>query len=348
VLVGRILISLNQKKKMDFDENYIKEKYSKRHHYLPVFYLKGFADKDGLIYVYDKINDRIFPKQKPESKFYEKNLNNYVFEGEVKFTLEEPVFTPMDTYGSKLFTKINSSEFVDEKQLTALDRFEILSFITRLFWRSPESNELFIDIIKKEGLSNKYFGFQREGETEFVPDNEIEEIKFQILNDKEIQKVFKHIIPLANGTQEEIYRLYDKWKIYSLKVETPNIIVGDNPFLINNDDIRLDNVFNELIFPVSKHKLLTLTDKAPNFFDNVLMTSVNLSILHQSKRFIATDSEEQLQQLLVYYNKLVQMNLEKNLIRDTFGLMTFQSGFNAYDEYLKSYKEGKEKYIRKS
>lgn len=333
---------------MKSESIYIKKKYSKRHHYLPVFYLKGFADADELIYVYDKMKDTILPKQKPESKFYEKHLNNYKFQGEVKFTLEEPVFTPMDSKGSRLFAKIRSSEFINEEQLTALERFQILGFITRLFWRSPESNKLFVDIIKKEGLSNKYFGFYKKGGTEFIPDEEIASMKTQILNDLEIQKVFKHVIPLSNGTLEEISRLYDKWKLYSLKVLTPNIITGDNPFLISNDEIRLDNVFNELIFPIGKHKLLTLSDKSPNFLAADLMIQVNLSILHQSKRFIASDNEEQIKQLLVHYNRLIQLNLDKNLLKATFGLMHYQSTFKDHSQYYKAYEAGKEKYLQRS
>src|SRR5690349_5831671 len=145
---------------MSSTKPYIQKKYSKRHHYLPVFYLKGFADTEDLIYVYDKVKDTILSKQKPESKFYEKHLNNYKVDGDIKFTFEESLFTPLDTKGARLFAKIRSPEFINEEQLTPLERFTLLGFITRLFWRSPESNKLFVDIIKKEGLSNKYFGFR--------------------------------------------------------------------------------------------------------------------------------------------------------------------------------------------
>lgn len=328
---------------MNSNNIYRKDKYSRRHHYLPVFYLKGFADGDGLIHVYDKVKDVILLKQKPESKFYEKHLNNYKFDDEVKFTIEEPFFTPMDAKGYELFSKVRNPECLDEEQLTPLEKIEMLGFITQLFWRSPESNKLFVDIIKKEGLSNKYFGIAKKGETGFVPEAEIDEIKTQILNDEEIQKIFKHVIPLSNGGLEEISRLYDKWRLFSLKVLKPNIITGDRPFLINNDDIRLDNVFNELIFPIGKHALLALSDNSPNFLDAVLMTSVNLSILHQSKRFIASDSQEQLKQLLMYYNKLQQSNLTETLVNDTFELMHYQSNFKNHEEYYQAYEEGMKK-----
>ena len=45
---------------------------SKRHHYIPVFFLKQFANKDGKLWVYNKVMDRIERKPKaPKSIFFE-------------------------------------------------------------------------------------------------------------------------------------------------------------------------------------------------------------------------------------------------------------------------------------
>jgi len=33
---------------------------SKKHHYLPRYYLKGFTDEVGKFFVYDKAEDRVF------------------------------------------------------------------------------------------------------------------------------------------------------------------------------------------------------------------------------------------------------------------------------------------------
>jgi hypothetical protein len=47
------------------------KKHSKKHHYLPIFYLKGFADDNQQLFIYDKIRNEILEGQNLSSKFYE-------------------------------------------------------------------------------------------------------------------------------------------------------------------------------------------------------------------------------------------------------------------------------------
>nr|WP_233621950.1 DUF4238 domain-containing protein [Flavobacterium agrisoli] len=318
---------MNKKLKITFD------KYSKRHHYLPVFYLKGFADQDKLINVYDKIRDIIIPKQNPESKFYEKDLNNYKVDGKIHFTLEEPMFSPIDSRVSRLFSKIQNPD-ITNYHFNTTEQLEVLHFISQLFWRSPDTNSIFLDLIKKEGLSNKYFGFKKKDNNRFASDQEIPEIKEHVLNDPEIQKMLKHMIPLSDGNKEELLKLMEKWKIFTIDVPANNFITGDNPFLINNDDIRLDNVFNELIFPLTKNKLLVLSDKSPNFLDGLFLANTNISILNQAKRFIASDSEEGLKRTIFHYKELLKIKQSDTILKSTFEFMYHQASFNNHSDYL--------------
>lgn len=62
-----------------------REKYSKKHHYLPVFYLKQFSGQnDDSLCIYDKVRDDILLNQEPKSKFYSNDLNNYKHNGKVR------------------------------------------------------------------------------------------------------------------------------------------------------------------------------------------------------------------------------------------------------------------------
>lgn len=308
-------------------------KYSKRHHFLPVFYLKGFGDGQKLIYVYDKIRDVILCKQNPESKFYEKDLNNYKIDGEVLFTLEESMFTPIDTKISQIFSKIQN-EVSNNYEFNTVEKIEVLHFITQLYWRSPHTNDTFIEIIKKEGLSNKYFGFRTKETNRFVTYEEIPDIKDHVLNNIEIQKMLKHMIPLSDGNRAEILKLIDKWKIYTIEIPGFNFLTGDRPYLINNDDIRLDNVFNELIFPLTKNKLLVLSDNSPNFLDGLFLANVNVCLLDQAERFIACDTEEGLKTAIFQYKALSKMKKCNNVLENTFKFMHHQSSFRNHSEYL--------------
>jgi len=95
----------------EIDPKYRPEKFSKRHHYLPIFYLRGFVNDQGTFHVYDKITGKLLEDQKPDSKYFEKHLNNYRFDGAIKFTMEEPYFTPQDSGAAPLFVKIRDPAY---------------------------------------------------------------------------------------------------------------------------------------------------------------------------------------------------------------------------------------------
>ncbi|WP_264558006.1 DUF4238 domain-containing protein [Flavobacterium sp. N1718] len=133
------------------------KKFSKRHHYLPVFYLKGFSDTNQNIFVYDKIRDEIIGKQDPKSQFYKNHLNNFRINGEIVFSFEESIFTPKDTSIAPLFSRFRSTL---NYQFTAYEKFELLHFLSQLYWRSPDTNEKFVELIKKEGFNNSSFGLR--------------------------------------------------------------------------------------------------------------------------------------------------------------------------------------------
>ena len=51
---------------------------SKRHHYLPRHYLRGFTNSEGIYFVYDKEEKNIFVGS-PDNTFFENNLNIATF-----------------------------------------------------------------------------------------------------------------------------------------------------------------------------------------------------------------------------------------------------------------------------
>ncbi|WP_417941495.1 DUF4238 domain-containing protein [Flavobacterium sp. RS13.1] len=309
-------------------------KSSTKHHYLPVFYLNGFADENQQLFVYDKIKNEILEKQNPSSKFYKNHLNNFRQDGKVLFSFEEKMFTPSDTRVAPLFSRFKN---ILNYEFSAVDKVEILHFLSQLYWRSPETHEKYIELIKKEGFSNKHFQVSKNGKQ--LKDEEIPEIINKILNDPETQKMFKHIIPLTNGSIEESKKLFDKWKVIDLTNDQARLITGDNPFLINNKDFRIDNIFEELIFPLSKDKVLILSDESPDFFDSIALVNINILILHQSKRFIASENRNQLETVIGNYNHFKNLNLLDKMHSGTFGIMHLQSQFKNFEDYLKYYHE---------
>jgi intein-encoded DNA endonuclease-like protein len=51
---------------------------SRKHHYLPRYYLKGFTDAEDGFFVYDKQKDKMF-RSGSIAAFYENDLNTVIF-----------------------------------------------------------------------------------------------------------------------------------------------------------------------------------------------------------------------------------------------------------------------------
>lgn len=260
--------------------------------------------------------------------------------------MEESFFTPMDGDYSQLLNKIRNNPTGQEDNLTAVERFEVLQFIMQMYFRPSRSNEVYKQLIINEGLSNENMFLYNANTGEVYSDDhpDVSEIKNELLHDEESLKIFKHIVPFLNDSLKERYEQFDKWKLYHIVIDKPTLICGDNPILVKNDELRFDKIMNEVIFPISKRHLIILSDKSPSFIDAVFMTNINLSILHQSERFICHDDEEYLMELRGYYENLKAQNLSFDQVEATFEYMHYQSNFKTHAEYYQDYMSKASKY----
>ena len=207
-----------------------------------------------------------------------------------------------------------------------IKKIEIVHFVSSLFWRNPKSNSVLERIIKNvdDSILFEYLGFKFEQESNIFLKDKLQESEFV--------KVAKHLIPNSNIFFEEVKRLTLKWKTFNHFIEGPYFIVGDNPILINNNNLGIENIFNEIIIPLGRHRLLTLVSKSPNFLDSMTINNINLSIFHQSERFIATDSEFHIRCLLADYNHFTKNSID--IVKHTFDFINYQSQFATFDDYL--------------
>lgn len=320
-------------------KDFIKEKYSKGHHYLPVFYLNGFSDDETLIHVYDKVKQYYLPKSSTKSKFKENNLYNFIHENQIRFTYEESFYTPLDTKSSILFNKIKNLTKERNEELSLEDQFDLLFFITHLYWRSPYSNYLIETIIKKEGFSNEYFQAIDKKTARVLTDDEIPGVINSILNSKENQKVFKTVYPLLDSNINEIIKLIDDWHLFYLDKSDTGLITGDMPIIVSNDNLSLSQVFQKLIFPISKHRLLIVNPVAPKFFESTLLHTINVCIFHQSRRFVCSDNRELLDRVIKDYSQIKKYGLAETIIEKLFQMIYFQSTFSTFEDYYDNIKK---------
>src|SRR5689334_7113829 len=83
---------------------------SERHHYLPQFYMKGFTNDVGKLWVYDKATNSVCNEPKaPRQIFYEWK-GNTIDLGNEQFDFIEKSFSETDSQVAKYFLEIRNSE----------------------------------------------------------------------------------------------------------------------------------------------------------------------------------------------------------------------------------------------
>ncbi|GAB4032809.1 DUF4238 domain-containing protein [Spirosoma gilvum] len=303
----------------DFDSDFLPKKPSKKHHYLPIFYLNGFTDEKGLFYVYDKLEKKFHVRQRPDNWFCVNHLNSYRPDGKFLFTLEEPYHTEMDSQSAPFLRKIKDGD--GTQQIDMQDKIQIILFFSMLFWWSPYSDELFRKLVETEGLSSRHFNYITDDSGNPLPDSVITKIQHEILSNVDNLRYFKQTVPLSPSALQEGIELLEKWNLFYLPNSFEDTLIGDSPFITNNPELRLDRIFNELIVPISKNRILILADKVPEFYDGHLHTLINTSILHQSNRYVACANEAFLRHMVEGYEGLKPEFLNVDLNKVTYDIM---------------------------
>lgn len=310
--------------------------YSVNHHYIPIFFQKGFCNSNGLIYVYDKILDKIYPPSIPDRRFYAKNLNNLIHEGKVVSSSEESLYGPIDTKGSRVLMRILENNTLTD-DTSDFEKIDMLYFMTNLVWRTPSSNELLTYLIKKEGLCNNYFGFYNEitGERYSDENENINLIKKEILNDPNIAKHLKAVIAHSDSSKIEIIKMLKTWKLFILEqTNQDEFLIGDMPIIFYNPEPSFDCIFDRAIFPLAKNKVLIINNDKPKFIDDITIRNINLSTIKSSKRYFGSGNEENLNYYIDFYKRFSKSKHYEDTIECTFGFIDYLAKFENFDHYL--------------
>lgn len=111
-------------------------KPKKRHHYIPVFYLRGFAHKDSCLWVYDKDGKGMF-ESSPEGIAYEKHYFSFITpHGEKDSETVENMMMNLESEFAKTVTKILNCE-----ELFVKDRITFALFVSSMMVRVPNMRD---------------------------------------------------------------------------------------------------------------------------------------------------------------------------------------------------------------
>ncbi len=150
-------------------------KQSKKHHYLPRHYLRGFTNDDGSFYAYDKINDKVFLTN-PDNTFFENDLNTVTTPKGDRSVFVEDQYTNIENVCWPSLDKIRESN--TKKAVSYSDKEFLYLFLLFQYWRLP------INIPAVEEIS----------ETAFTRSNPVDYFQIKNKNGESVpKKIIEHI-----------------------------------------------------------------------------------------------------------------------------------------------------------
>ncbi|MGA7194246.1 MAG: DUF4238 domain-containing protein [Anaerolineales bacterium] len=294
----------------------MEKKKSKKHHYLPSYYLHGFTNDEGGFWVYNKSTGKIFPSG-PDDTFFENNLNTVTFpDGNTSDFLED-LYTDVENRSWLSLDRIRNS--THNTQINPLDMMSLYLFLLNLHWRLP-GNFAFIESLSKEFFQGKndFDYFKIVSKTgDIVPVEIIEMIK----TSSAFRKSTKMVVSLAPFFKDKnwVHNL-ENWRFIYSGDDKVWYMVGDNPIITRGDnDHDPINCLKEFIFPVSGKILLVNCDTHEgNMLPGNLIIKYNLAIIQRAQRFVACQRKDFLEALIDLYKLHSQYKKEDDIITELF------------------------------
>ncbi len=297
-----------------------KNNRSKKHHYLPRYYLEGFTNSQNLLYVYDKQEDRILPDPLPPGNlFFMNDLNTIVLENGEKSDSLEKLYTKTENSFWKTLDRIRESQ--PQKAIELPDKMHLFNFLLILHWRLP-SNSKHID-----KLSNEIFNMN--GELPFVSltdkqgQDAPEEVKAKLRESPAFKKNTRLIAPFAPFIEKNWSDQLRNWKFLYAGDGSNWNLVGDNPIVTRSVyDHDLKRCLNEFIFPISGRIMVVATDKSisktlpPEF-----LIQLGSGMIKRAKRFVAHGRRDFLEAIISDYKLHTCFEKEEEHIVSLFSML---------------------------
>lgn len=299
----------------------VKISRSKKHHYLPKHYLRGFVDSNNSFYVYDKINNRIIPNPlTPDSAFFENDLNAVIFPNGKRSDFLEDLYAHVERQSWRSLDSIRNS--TSTTKIEIWDKMNLFLFLSFLHWRLP-SNINYVEELSKHFFTadNKNLGYfsikSKRGEN--VPKEIIDEIR----NSSAFKKASKLMLPLAPFHDGSWSERIPNWRFIYTGDGNNWHFVGDNPIITRGDnDHDPVNCLAEFVFPVSGNIILINTNEPINKgLPPEFVIQFNISIIERAQRFVACQNRGFLEALIKYYNLYVQYEKTDSIISEMLDML---------------------------
>ncbi|MDR6466244.1 DUF4238 domain-containing protein [Chryseobacterium sediminis] len=263
---------------------------SQKHHFLPVFYLKGFANENEQFKIFNVKTKRF----KQKGIFFSPSSHFYI--------LKDNTITT--DFGEDDF---NSNTFENRFGLSETYMPHINNFVSQIYWRSPFNKNIFQDYIKRYKL--------KELDLKIIDENgkHDEELSEKFKNEPEFYKAYK----LYNSLLDSIrgFNCRTQYHIFARPRELPSIC-SDSPIIFSkNNDIKVYE--DDYIFPISKSRIFIKRNLIQKF-NHQLHHLIDLILLKQSINYLATSDES-------YVDFLMGLDKENNYSLDEYKEILFNN-----------------------
>lgn len=220
---------------------------SKRHHYIPEFFIKGFVGDDGKLAVYNRKKKRVERlRMSPKQVFFEWNRNTFNVNNETTDFVEK-LFKKVEDHFAPVYKKM--TEHFEQYELAPYDMLHVIHYIGILHTSLPINDERIESCIKNSSKEDLFMSItnSKTGKSDKNADKIFERFKE---NSAFIQsaKFFKATVDyLKNKNSRNI----KNWKTYYSTGDAQHHLIGDNPIILRNENV--DSIYDtELIFPLTK------------------------------------------------------------------------------------------------
>lgn len=264
--------------------------HSNRHHYLPVFYSKGFTNPDGFFYVFDVVKGEFKNhgrKFAPSTQFYEHYGNTISLGGESDNYIEDQ-YTKMDTEMSGIIRKIAGG---GRNELTEHEWQMIQYFVNVIYWRIPaNTNKVKQYIAEANSLRSFRMHLKNEKTGALASEEEHLELLQKIKQDVDFYKYIKLGLPAI--TCPEIFEkdFNNSATIFCFDFELPKLL-GDNPIIYRNPD-SVSRHQDDFVFPITpKEVLFRHRLKIPRVYAPVRVMIDMLQVMQAKEYVVCSDLE---------------------------------------------------------
>lgn len=260
---------------------------TKKHHFLPIFYLKNFTNKNNKFYIYLVKEDRFVKngKEFSPSEYFFELYGNTMFYGEEEIDFIEHEFAKIDTEVALIINKIAP----DRNWVLESREWQMLQyFVNIIYWRIPYNTSKVKEYIKNAtSLSDFHLKVSYEDKSQIMTP----EVKLEALNDlKSDPNFYKFLKLMLPGiTFPEMFKSkvndYAHVFPFAFADRMPKLI-SDSPIIYRSGGIESLHK-DEFIFPITPTQMLFRHKFPKLLMKGEIRIYIDMILLMQADKYIA-------------------------------------------------------------